>query len=743
MQVNDKVERNWNIAKKTISQLKKKIATLQQQRRRLKARVNNLSSLVNYLKNQFKLSESAVTSLKGAMPEGTEDIIARFLKGPSKQKYSPELRSFALTLSFYSMKAYNYVREKFNKTLPHPRTISKWYQSVEAAPGFIKESLNILRSKVQEEDKRNQKVICSLQMDEMSIRRLIEWNGKKLTGYVDLGTNLDGDNLPEAKEALVFLLVGVNGHWKLPVAYFFLNGLNSSEKANLVLRLLEHIHETGVIVNGFTFDGTTTNFKTATCLGADFSNPENLKTSFQHPITKEDIHIFLDPCHMLKLMRNCLASQRVLSDSNANSIEWKFFENLVELQNVEGLKAGTKMKSRHIKWEREKMKVKIAAQTLSNSVADAFIYLNEDLKEPQFQGVGATVKFCKTMNNLFDIFNCRNKFSKYIYRKPLSDKNKEFIFSFLNECREYILGLKLNNVAICRTNRKTGFLGFLICIESLRNYYSQVIEQKKLLKYILTYKFSQDHIETFFSSIRSRFGMNNNPSARQFEHCMKRLLVRHEVKGSKFGNAVELDNTHILYCSSSNHKLVIEDTINIPLEEEDFVMPQTLHLTTFVEDVVSYIAGFVAKKLIKKITCQHCVDVLVGEECFSNLQKRKTWGKLTNASNYLISVCKVAEKVFRTLKTRLSVLDKTRQNNFKEYLVMLALREIPSSLFDVFGDHLFDGTVTESHHISLTKIVLSKYFDIRIYHEVDITNEKNNFNRIRSLLTKSILFQNQ
>ena len=37
--------------------------------------------------------------------------------------YPPELRSFALTLKFYSTKAYNYVQKSFDLGLPHVNVI--------------------------------------------------------------------------------------------------------------------------------------------------------------------------------------------------------------------------------------------------------------------------------------------------------------------------------------------------------------------------------------------------------------------------------------------------------------------------------------------------------------------------------------------------------------------------------------------------------------------------------------------
>lgn len=40
----------------------------------------------------------------------------------------------------------------------------------------------------------------------MSIRKQIEWTGVKFYGYVDIGANIDSNTLPEANEALVFML---------------------------------------------------------------------------------------------------------------------------------------------------------------------------------------------------------------------------------------------------------------------------------------------------------------------------------------------------------------------------------------------------------------------------------------------------------------------------------------------------------------------------------------------------------
>jgi len=56
--------------------------------------------------------------------ESLREIVNRKLNG-KKGKYSEELKKFAITLQFYSSKAYCFVRKQFTNVLPHPRTLAK------------------------------------------------------------------------------------------------------------------------------------------------------------------------------------------------------------------------------------------------------------------------------------------------------------------------------------------------------------------------------------------------------------------------------------------------------------------------------------------------------------------------------------------------------------------------------------------------------------------------------------------
>ena len=64
------------------------------------------------------------------------------------------------------------------------------------------------------------------------------------------------------------------------------------------------------------------------------------------------------------------------------------------------------------------------------------------------------------------------------------------------------------------SKQKTGFIGFLAAIKSVQGTFQDLVAlPSALLKCLLTYKLSQDHLELFFSAVCAAGGFNNNPTA--------------------------------------------------------------------------------------------------------------------------------------------------------------------------------------------------------------------------------------
>lgn len=197
-------------------------------------------------------------------------------------------------------------------------------------------------------------------------------------------------------------------------------------------------------------------------------NPNNLQTWFEHSISKTKIYVFLDPCYMLKLIRNTFGDYKNIINKNNGNISWKYIVSLHEIQENEGLHMANKVRTGHIEYHKKKMNVRLAAQIFSLSVASALKTCISVLHINKFAQSEATEEFLQMINDLFDIFNSRNLRQKF-YKRLINPDNYELILCKLEECKEYLLNLRLENgQLLIHSKRKTGFLGFLINIESLK-----------------------------------------------------------------------------------------------------------------------------------------------------------------------------------------------------------------------------------------------------------------------------------
>jgi DNA transposase THAP9 len=128
------------------------------------------------------------------------------------------------------------------------------------------------------------------------------------------------DTSQPATEALVFMVVAVNGSWKLAIGYFFIAHLQSEDKEKLIKTCLNKLYDIKVNVISITCDCPTTNWSTLKRLGACFE-PDDMKCWFPHPSDEKiQIAVILDPCHLIKLIRNTLSDFSTIFDSNGNSI---------------------------------------------------------------------------------------------------------------------------------------------------------------------------------------------------------------------------------------------------------------------------------------------------------------------------------------------------------------------------------------------------------------------------------------
>ena len=169
-------------------QLKSKIRNLQQQLRRCKSKIANMSDVIDSLEQNLIVKTEIADRLHGSFDKLQLSIFNNTKNNttvsPCGRRYTDDIKEFSLTLYFYSPKAYEYVRSII--PLPNPSLIRKWSSSVDYEPGFLQEAFQSLQS---EAEKTPSKKNCCLIIDAMSIRKQTLWDPKKeqYSGFVNYG----------------------------------------------------------------------------------------------------------------------------------------------------------------------------------------------------------------------------------------------------------------------------------------------------------------------------------------------------------------------------------------------------------------------------------------------------------------------------------------------------------------------------------------------------------------------------
>lgn len=479
------------------------------------------------------------------------------------------MRHFCLGLITYSTRAYEFIRRTFHNHLPGVRTIKSWFANSDICgePGIQEKSVERLQKIASEfKTKNKRELLCSLIFDEMYIRKqiLFSLQNMEYVGYITYGQKPGNEEKTIAKQAIVFLLNGIDVNFEFSVAYFFIDELNMHGRKNLLSEVIAVVTRCGIKISNVTFDGYSANMPAMEMLGANLKI--NLKTKtrkfrpcIDNPINKEKIHVILDPCHMEKLVRGRWATCEVFYDAKGKKIEWRYIEALYEYSCKNDFKTH-KLTKKHMQWQRNPMNVRLAVETFSESVASSIEFLMEQ-GVPQFQGARETIDFIRRMNTLFDIFNSRHCNNNNIFKRRMSMQNKRVIYDFFKDTIGFFKQLKVGVhsyaaakkkgvkgkdeekgkkgkkekkerviikttlVPILHTRHKVGFLGFIIDMVSLMNIFETYVKKGEVFESIPTYNLLQDPLEMMFGRIRACGGHNNNPNALQFKGAYRKVQM--------------------------------------------------------------------------------------------------------------------------------------------------------------------------------------------------------------------------
>lgn len=170
-------------------------------------------------------------------------------------------------------------------------------------------------------------------------------------------------------------------------------------------------------------------------------------------------------------------------------------------------------------------------------------------------------------------------------------------------------------------------------------------------------------MEKFFSCVRLQGGGNNNLNALPFKHAVRKLLYRNRVKPSTYANCTDddLELSPISEFRSEKRSILETQVSDLHKKEQlDTLMYyiESNKISYYKMNVLYYITGHFVNKIIDKISCQSCRDILlmsndhidhnyfVDITNFSSLTAFMDRGGLKYVSRFAFEVIKYSEKLF-------------------------------------------------------------------------------------------------
>ena len=238
-------------------------------------------------------------------------------------------------------------------------------------------------------------------------------------------------------------------------------------------------------------------------------------------------------------------------------------------------------------------------------------------------------------------------------------------------------------------------------------------------------------------------GWNNNPSAGQFQGIFRRLMVRCGVTPSTSGNVAPQDETVSLSAVEMSSPSETEE-LEVPFVNVSALIGDHSYLPTrfggLVENALVYIAGFVVRQVLRKLSCGACRASLVTDAARASFDESyhlltlKNKGGLMIPSEGTVKVVRSAERFIRQRASgqavSVSVIQQFVRADIWTDDVFLLKEHIQDTQFGI-----------ENHHFALLSLVVSVFHKIRLHHIAKLSTLQLQTGNSRKKLSKTILFK--
>lgn len=582
--------------KKVIARQRKRIQRLRNALNMKKKKSNNINKHTALEALQTMLPENIVTFISLQI-----DLHQKKNKG---QRYSPEMKSFALSLYYVSGKAYKLLSKFFK--LPSKSSLMKWIAAFPTAPELTPVAKEVLSRKVQIMSESSR--LCTITMDEMSLKANLLYDPGKdqVIGVEDFGKGERSSLI--ATSALVFMARGINENWKQPLGYLLVHESCPSDKIKAkLLDMIDEVTSIGLHVTTVVSDLGSNFHKLIKSLCITPTQPW-----FWHKGRK--IFYLFDAPHIIKAVRNNLMKYNFHFDGKVAS--WDHIQVVYNRDQQQPIRCCPKLTQRHLNPNGfEKMKVKYATQVLSHTVASTLLtYVSLGALPTVAAG---TAELLSNFDNIFDSLNSSSLSSEKLYKQAISKDSPHL--EFLEHMLKFVISIKVVDPSTQEdvTNKLRCLKGLQMTINGVLALWND-LQENHARQFLMTRRLNQDPLENFFGLVRQQSGNSDNPTPLQFTKAFRKLFFDNYLSPLPSFNCSADSDTFLVTMKDQTSLSALSDpspgtqknTKTGPAIDEKDYKHEEVEKNLVSMNALTYVAGYLLRKCLDKHKCLTCAQKL-------------------------------------------------------------------------------------------------------------------------------------
>ena len=239
----------------------------------------------------------------------------------------------------------------------------------------------------------------------------------------------------------------------------------------------------------------------------------------------------------------------------------------------------------------------------------------------------------------------------------------------------------------------------------------------------------------FFSKMRGRFGWNNNPDILELKYPIRAVLLTKNVDAPETAHCTDISqssNDDYEENSSAVDPAIITfwKYPSSSFSHRQWLIrwhfPSRKLSTYWKYDVLFYIGGFIAKKMVANMKCLKCAASLYKSFNQEDINKIKTTllplGNLFVPSSSLVSIVQTTDKLVREMLAHWQ----NSPNKIKEGVVINVVEELKNKVFLMLQEHSMQSHILneDGHVTALIKYVAHHFIEIFVHQFSKVHTER-------------------